>query len=629
MLQIKHIICGGWLLLLSLAAQAATYYVDYANGSDTNAGTKVSPWQRAPGMRGCANICASTTVNAGDSIILKGCVSWLNAVAPWRPTYSGTNGSPVYIGVDATWWDSTVSGCASAWGRPIINMQGLSTDRGDSLEIVFDNRAASYITWDNFEIINWLTQPDATPGNRFAELYAVSSASAGANNNIIQNMYVHAWINPYISIGTGNLTNGSCVISNYVPYSYSPSPAAGWVIVGGGVRVQSLPQGTNIPIGNSDPTLSALSGSNPYTVTFTSAAGGAGCASATVTGAVIQIGLDAGIIVSGNTAGDTGTIVQNNVFDGSDTAEALWNPYSDCGLTEGNNQACMASVTVGRYGPQIWRNNVLRYVSNGFIGSSTELSGNLLENFRLGTDPTGHTNVWEEEPALGTTNLYYNNVIRHMNFPNPNIPGGTGNIGVPLMISPPDANSTAYVFNNVMYDMTINTAVQINGLESLLGTVKLWNNTIFAGPQADATHLAFTCTTAHCVVQNNHAITTANPAFGTCGAGCTLTTNRLSSGANSASTEAGNGYTSAETFAFAPSNSSAPTAGAGTSITSLCNALSGAAKTACQSDTTYGAYYAAGHAAVSGVRSAIVRPSTPSQGAYEFSSVGSLYCCLK
>jgi hypothetical protein len=53
-------------------------YVDYATGSDSNPGTRASPWEYAPGMAACASKCASTTINPGDSVILKGGITWHN-----------------------------------------------------------------------------------------------------------------------------------------------------------------------------------------------------------------------------------------------------------------------------------------------------------------------------------------------------------------------------------------------------------------------------------------------------------------------------------------------------------------------------------------------------------------------
>src|ERR1035441_3666780 len=104
------------LALVGSRSFAATYYVDYANGNDGNNGTsKTTAWKYAPGMYSCSAVCNSTALKPGDSVVLKGCVTWHNESFPWEPSFSGSNGSPIYYGVDKTWWDSTVSGCGSAW----------------------------------------------------------------------------------------------------------------------------------------------------------------------------------------------------------------------------------------------------------------------------------------------------------------------------------------------------------------------------------------------------------------------------------------------------------------------------------------------------------------------------------
>jgi hypothetical protein len=616
------------LILLSFAvtvnAFATIYYVDYTHGSDSNSGTsKTAPFRYPPGSNSCTHACAAMNLNPGDSVIFKGCVSWMNETFPIRPKWNGANGNPIYYGVDQSWWDNTVSGCSGSWNRPIMNAQGQTTDPNSTgVEILFDNRGASYITWDNLEVVNWYTYPDTSSGSHEAVVWHVSSSNSGAHNNTISNNYVHGWINPAFSVGTGNITSGSCVITNFVPYSYSPPPSSSWTSIPGSVQVQSLPQGSNLPEGNNTPTVTAISGSNPYTITFTNSSG---CPSSSVTGAVIQVGIDVGVIVSGNSAGDPGTVVTNNVFDGSDVAVVGYNPYGDCGASEGNNNVCAASVEVGRQGPQIWRNNVMRYVSNGFVGSSSEMSGNLLEYFRLGTDPTGHTNVWEDQPCLGATCLYYGNLIRHMNSVNSSIPGGFWNIGEPIAMAPTSGNTT-WAFNNVAYDMTQNTVWELNtdcgGCGS--GTVNFFNNTTEGGPDAGPSFSIFSCTVTTCLVQNNHAITSSSNPFGSCGGGCAKTTNL----AMSQATANADGYTSGQPYSFSPIASNSPTVAAGTNAGSLCAALSGfnsAAGTACQNDTPYAVGYDnSNHTVIIPDRSP--NPRSPSGawdvGGYEFSSNG-------
>ena len=106
------------ILALSVAASATTYYIDYAAGSDSNSGTSTAaPWQHMSGMHGCIANCAKTTPKAGDSIILKGGVTWPNAAFPILWSWSGTSTSDIYIGVDQTWY------AGSSWTRPIFDAQ--------------------------------------------------------------------------------------------------------------------------------------------------------------------------------------------------------------------------------------------------------------------------------------------------------------------------------------------------------------------------------------------------------------------------------------------------------------------------------------------------------------------------
>jgi hypothetical protein len=134
-----------FLLRAPAAAHAATYYIDFASGADTNAGTsKSAPWKHAPGMTGCTSICSSQAINAGDSIILKGGVTWDSTVFNWTISKGGSVGNPVYYGVDQTWFSGGV------WTQPIL-------DGGGSLGA--SNRTyvpitGSYITIDNLKVQN-------------------------------------------------------------------------------------------------------------------------------------------------------------------------------------------------------------------------------------------------------------------------------------------------------------------------------------------------------------------------------------------------------------------------------------------------------------------------------------------
>lgn len=96
-------------LLFSFNLSAATYYIDFAGGLDSNSGTsKTAPWKRHPWMRGSA--VAGYSHQIGDRFIFKGGVRWPNAALPLVIHAGGASGafpgSPLmgYHGVDKTWF---------------------------------------------------------------------------------------------------------------------------------------------------------------------------------------------------------------------------------------------------------------------------------------------------------------------------------------------------------------------------------------------------------------------------------------------------------------------------------------------------------------------------------------------
>lgn len=65
---------------------SATYYVDYAGGSDANAGTSsIAPWKHCPGDDAATGVPGGTELGPGDRIKFKGGVSYLGAItAKWN-----------------------------------------------------------------------------------------------------------------------------------------------------------------------------------------------------------------------------------------------------------------------------------------------------------------------------------------------------------------------------------------------------------------------------------------------------------------------------------------------------------------------------------------------------------------
>jgi hypothetical protein len=185
------------LLLSCTGLFSATYYVDYVGGSDSNNGTsKATPFKRAPGMKGCTGTCASTTVQAGDSIILKGGVTWPAAALCWLIESSGSSGNRIYMGVDQTWFTG------ASWTRPILNGGGASlgpcvaNGGSTTLTNVFVVLAGAYLTLDNIEFTNakWGYGEDMFINGSF-----------GPDHFIVSNCYFHGWSNR-LSSGAGSDT---------------------------------------------------------------------------------------------------------------------------------------------------------------------------------------------------------------------------------------------------------------------------------------------------------------------------------------------------------------------------------------------------------------------------------------
>lgn len=191
------------ILALSVAASATTYYIDYAAGSDSANGTSTTaPWKHMPGMQGCTANCAKTAPKAGDKIILKGGVTWPNAVFPIIWTWSGSSGSPIYIGVDQTWYTG------GSWTRPIFTAGG--SPISGTLNLFVHESSGSYVTWDNIEMtgLNWTSN---------GSYGAIGHINFGSSTYItMSNLYFHGWTH------SGGLSQDNCLLivgNTNSPYS--------------------------------------------------------------------------------------------------------------------------------------------------------------------------------------------------------------------------------------------------------------------------------------------------------------------------------------------------------------------------------------------------------------------------
>lgn len=95
------------ILALCLPLSATTYYVSNV-GSDAANGTSTgTPWANAPGMPNCASTCASTTLVAGDSVLMLAGSLWRQLLTV--PT-SGSAGNPITFGAYGSGAKPIISG---------------------------------------------------------------------------------------------------------------------------------------------------------------------------------------------------------------------------------------------------------------------------------------------------------------------------------------------------------------------------------------------------------------------------------------------------------------------------------------------------------------------------------------
>jgi hypothetical protein len=148
---------------------AATYYFDYASGSDSNSGTsKSSPWKHHPYMPGWSG---NYSHSSGDHFIFKGGVTWPSSNFPVSIQNGGASSNPDYYGVDQSWYTG------SAWTRPVMDGGYVSDD-------LFQLGSLSNITIDNLEL-----KRITCTGN-----FGSGLIDGGAVSNIlIKNCYLHGW----------------------------------------------------------------------------------------------------------------------------------------------------------------------------------------------------------------------------------------------------------------------------------------------------------------------------------------------------------------------------------------------------------------------------------------------------
>jgi hypothetical protein len=231
---------SGAAVMTVIAAQSpATYFVDFDFGADSNSGvSKDSPWRYAPGMSGCSVNCDSINPQPGDRVIFKGGTTWDSSAFPMTVSWSGTSASPIYYGVDSTWFAGTT------WTRPVFDLSGAVSFTAPIL-----TSFESFITFDNIEIEN----ERVDSANVWPPRGGITVE--GGTSVTIQNCYIHGWgikqpaagsdANPFGGVAFYNNAKGGvvqdCVIDG------GPASNSGTAIYGGATLQRNLIE--NVPNG--------------------------------------------------------------------------------------------------------------------------------------------------------------------------------------------------------------------------------------------------------------------------------------------------------------------------------------------------------------------------------------------
>lgn len=165
------------------------YFIDYANGSDSNSGTtESSPWKHAPGFANATGNAAAHTPAAGEGWIFKGGVTVDANAWPAFVPYGGTASNPTYIGVDPGWY------AGSGWSRPIFNGGGASGYDASSYGLLTDAKHhTSYFVIDNIEFTGLYWTSSSGNSDNYAFTYVGAYAFIGDKGWEAKNLYVHGW----------------------------------------------------------------------------------------------------------------------------------------------------------------------------------------------------------------------------------------------------------------------------------------------------------------------------------------------------------------------------------------------------------------------------------------------------
>jgi len=145
----QALLATAFCILSAAGASAANYYIA-TNGSDSNNGSKTTPWLHAPGMQGASGNAAGYSPKPGDNFIFRGCDTWTASGAVFvNVSNSGSSGNYIsYGGIDQTWYNTST--CPSGWNRPIFSGGGTWPASGANYKFFATPGSHIQIEWIEF-----------------------------------------------------------------------------------------------------------------------------------------------------------------------------------------------------------------------------------------------------------------------------------------------------------------------------------------------------------------------------------------------------------------------------------------------------------------------------------------------
>ena len=236
------VVVGALVIFDASTALAATYYIDYASGSNSNAGTsKSAPWKSHPYMQtssACTGGAAPTYSHAaGDAFIFKGGVSWPAACFQMTIAAGGSSASVRdYYGVDPSWY------AGGSWARPKFDL-AQQVPVGYPYSVIYMS-GASHVVVDSLEVADQGIKAHAGYQTAFGLFTTASDV-------VVEGVYMHDWVtSDTFSDSLGGPDYGSGAVSG--PATLMRSPTTGLVNVfsdKGGFAFNSAGNKIAVPFG--------------------------------------------------------------------------------------------------------------------------------------------------------------------------------------------------------------------------------------------------------------------------------------------------------------------------------------------------------------------------------------------